>query len=365
MSFIPENIFRRRLGLALVALLVLTLGACDLGLESASNDDGDDTQTAAQQAADELAAAQLAAEQAAAEVAEREAALAEAEAAAQAQQAQIEATERELAQRQAALAEEQRRARAEEERRAQEERLAAERAEAEQRAAELAERERQVAEREAELRQQEADRQAALDRQREAEAAAREAERASTPDYVEATLRPGTILEIEINETLTSQNSLIGDTFSSTLAKDIYTDEGVLAVPAGSEVRGKVIEVTPLKRVGGQASIGIAFTELIPPVGPPIGLKASFVEVGADRKGEKKKIIAGAIAGAILGRVIGGKGAGEVLAGAAVGAAAGTAVVGAKADGKEAVIPAGEVVGLVLEEVVTVTTEVTGVVGER
>ena len=242
----------------------------------------------------------------------------------------------------------------------------AERAAAEQRAAELAERERQLAEREAEAQREEAQRQATLEREREAEAAAaRAASEAKKPDVIEATLRPGTILEIEITQTLTSQNSLIGDRFSGRLARDIYTDDGVLAVPAGSEVRGEVIEVTPLKRVGGQASIGIAFTELVPPIGPPIGLKASFVEVGANRKGDKKKIIAGAIAGAILGRVIGGKGAGEVLAGAAVGAAAGTAVVGAKADGKEAVIPAGEVVGLVLEEVVTVKTEVTGVVGER
>jgi hypothetical protein len=176
------------------------------------------------------------------------------------------------------------------------------------------------------------------------------------------TLRPGTILEIEFTQTLSTRTARAGDRFSARLAKDIYTESGVLAVPVGSEVRGRVLDVTPLKRVGGQASLSIEFTELVPPIGPPVGLKASFVELGADRRRDKGKIIAAAVAGAILGRAIGGKGAGEVLAGAAVGAAAGTAVVASKADGKDAEIPAGEVVGLVLEEVVTVTTEMTGVV---
>lgn len=350
MSIIPETP-RRFAGFALVVLLAMALGACNLGDQKApmaADTSSPDTS--------DLAAAEMAADQAAAEAAERQAALAAAEEAAQARQAELDAAERELADRQAALAAEQRRAREDQARRSEQERLAAERQAAEERERQLAERERELADREAQLAEQAA-------RERDAAAAAAPKPKPA-PQYVETTLRPGTVLEIEITKTLTSQNSVIGDTFTSRLAKDIYTADGVLAVPAGSLVRGEVIEVTPLKRIGGQASIGIAFTELVPPIGDPIGLKASFVEVGVDRRGDKKKIIAGAIAGAILGRVVGGKGAGEVLAGAAVGAAAGTAIVGAKADGKDAVIPAGEVVGLVLEEVVTVTTRVTGVVGE-
>lgn len=315
-------------------------------------------------------------------------------------EAELAAAQQELEAREAELADRERRLREEEERRAEEERLAAERAEAERQAAELEAREREVARREAELARQErarreaaqleADRLAAeraeaerLERERqEAERAAadqraaeqraaeqRAAERAAeqraaeeATRRVELSLRPGTVLEIEITETLSSETHRVGDRFVSRLASDVYTEDGVLAVPAGSEILGEVIEVTPLRRVGGQASIGVAFTELVPPDGEPVGLRASFVEVGLDRRKDKRKIVAGAIIGAVLGRVIGGKGAGEVLAGAAAGAAAGTAVVASKADGKEAVIPAGEVVGLVLDEVVTVTTEMTGVV---
>ena len=245
--------------------------------------------------------------------------------------------------------------------------LAAERAAAEEHARQLAERERELAEREV-AAQAAADAEAEAERIAAAEAAAQyepaskpEAEAAPAPSYVETTLRPGTIIEIEIQETISSGTHRVGDTFISRVARDIYGDDGVLAVPAGSEIHGRVTESRPLKRIGGQASLGVEFTELVVPTGSPIALRASFVELGEDRRKDKKKIIGAAVAGAILGRILGGKGAGEVLAGAAVGAAAGAAVV-ANADGKEAEIPAGEVVGLVLEEVVTVTTEMTGIV---
>lgn len=245
--------------------------------------------------------------------------------------------------------------------------LAAERVAAEEHARQLAEREREIAEREAVAQvavEAEAERVAAAEAEARYESVSEaepEAEAAPAPSYVETTLRPGTIIEIEIQETISSGTHQVGDTFISRVARDIYSDDGVLAVPAGSEIHGRVTESRPLKRIGGQASLGVEFTELVVPSGEPIMLRASFVELGEDRRKDKKKIIGAAVAGAILGRILGGKGAGEVLAGAAVGAAAGAAVV-ANADGKEAEIPAGEVVGLVLEEVVTVTTEMTGIV---
>ncbi|MDH3522743.1 MAG: hypothetical protein OES32_04080 [Acidobacteriota bacterium] len=320
---------------------------------------GADAVTTAEEA---LAAERLRAEEAAAAAARAEEEAAR-QAEAEARQAELDRQQRELEQRQAEVAAQERRLR-------EERALQAERAQLAAQQAEAAERERQLAERERELAERAAREEA------EAAAAARSYEPAyepgagaqtgsgwepdPEPDYVEATLRPGTILEIEILETLSSGTSRVGDRFVSHVAKDIYTADGVLAVPRGSEVRGRVIEAVPLKRIGGQASLAVEFTELVPPIGSPVGLRASFVELGEDQRKDKRKIIGAAVAGAILGRVIGGKGAGEVLAGAAVGAAAGAAVA-ARGEGREAEIPAGEVVGLVLEEVVTVTTEMTGI----
>ena len=141
--------------------------------------------------------------------------------------------------------------------------------------------------------------------------------------------------------------------------RDVYTDSGELAIPAGSEVVGRVIQVTPLKRVGGQASLEVEFTHLVSSAGGTTELRASFVEMGADRSKDKKKIIGAAVAGAILGRILGDPNATSTILGAAVGAATGTAIV-AKAKDRDAEIPAGQVLALELEEVVTVTTRVTG-----
>jgi hypothetical protein len=342
----------RRVWLALLAPALIVAGGCPQLTDSWSEPEADDAAV--------VAALEDAAADALAQAEEAEARLAAAEAELALQQEEQAARERELQER---LASEQERAR-----------LAEQQAAARERERQLAEREREIAEREAAAAALAEEQRLAEERERsaaEAEAARRKAERdaaearaveAAQPDYGEATLRPGTILEIEFIETLSTRTARPGDEFTARLARDIYDDDGILAVPAGATVRGRVLDVTPLKRVGGQAALSIEFTELVPPIGPPVGLKASFVELGADRRREKGKIIAAAVAGAILGRAIGGKGAGEVLAGAAVGAAAGTAVVASRADGKDAEIPAGEVVGLVLEEVVTVTTEMIGVV---
>lgn len=57
--------------------------------------------------------------------------------------------------------------------------------------------------------------------------------------------------------------------------------------------------------------------------------------------------------GAILGHILGGDGSKNVVIGAAAGAAAGGAVV-ASAKDRDAEIPAGQIITLQLEEVVTV-----------
>jgi len=189
---------------------------------------------------------------------------------------------------------------------------------------------------------------------------AAESPRAAAPpaERVKASLQPGRMFEIEILETLTSRTSRLGDTVSARLLQDLRAEDGTLVVPAGAEVLGRVTEVTPLKSVGGQASLEVEFTHIVLSATETIAISASFVELGANKRGDKKKIAGAAIVGAILGRVLGGDTSGAV-AGAAVGAAAGTAVA-ARAKGKDAEIPAGETVALQLDEVVTVTVEMKG-----
>ncbi|MFQ5525342.1 MAG: hypothetical protein ACE5GX_03700 [Thermoanaerobaculia bacterium] len=178
------------------------------------------------------------------------------------------------------------------------------------------------------------------------------------PETVQASLQPGRLLEIEILETLTSRDSRVGDTFSARLVQDLRAEDGMLVVAAGAEVIGEVTHVKPLKSVGGRAALDIEFTHIVVSPTESIAISASFVELGADKRDDKKKIAGAAIVGAILGRVLGGD-AEAAVAGAAAGAAIRTAVV-ARAKGKDAEIPAGEIVALQLEEVVTVEIEMTG-----
>jgi len=181
---------------------------------------------------------------------------------------------------------------------------------------------------------------------------------ARAPRFVETSLEVGTVLEVELLQTLSSRTAQVGDTFSSRVARDIFSADGILVVPAGSEVIGRVTEARALRRVGGQASLGVEMRELILPSGHSIGIHASMLELGRDKRKDKRKILVAAAAGAILGRILGNDG-GSALAGAAVGAAAGTAVA-ARAKGVNVDLPAGEIVAFRLEEVVTVTTEMTG-----
>ncbi len=356
--FDPRNRVGRAVSLAALSLLLLSAGMC----RQATNSE--------QAEAEETAAAEeaLAAEQAAAEAAERE------------RLAAIAAAEQELAEREARLAEEEERQR-QQALEAERQRLAATKAAAEARQRELAARERELAEREAELAQR-------AQELAEAEEALAAEELAAEPSgsgyrggYDEpwrsgggervadggttaqpapapapkpkASLPPGEILEVQMQRTLSSGTSRVGEVFNARLTHDVFDSKGTLVIPAGSTVRGKVIEARPYRRGEGPATIGVQFTHVVVPPDQTVGIKADFVELGTDRKKNRKKVIGGAVAGAILGHILGGDGSKNVLIGAAVGAAAGGAAVASARD-RDAEIPAGQVLSLELREVVTV-----------
>jgi hypothetical protein len=232
------------------------------------------------------------------------------------------------------------------------------------RAAEVAERERQLAAREAELAAREAEitaRESAVadaDSETPAPAAGPAAEEQVAeapqppppPPRVEARLEAGTGFEVEFVGTVSSASSQVGDTFRTRVTRDVYDDRGHLVIPVGSEVVGVVTEAVPLRKVGGRASLGLDFTDLVLSSGETSALSAAFVREGKSESGRDAATIGGAAAGgAILGRILDRdkKGRGTVL-GAIIGAAAGT-VIASRTAGEEIVIPAGSVVGLELD----------------
>jgi type IV secretory pathway VirB10-like protein len=171
------------------------------------------------------------------------------------------------------------------------------------------------------------------------------------------TLPAGTQLDVELTRTLASNTSRAGDAFRVRIDRDVI-EEGVVAIPAGSEVLGEVTEAVPLRKVGGQARLGLRFTDLVLPSGKTVPIDASFVQSGRSETGRDAATIGGAAAGgAILGRILnkGNRSKGSVL-GAIIGAAAGTAIA-SKTPGEEVVLPQGSVVTLKLDRSIEVRAQ--------
>ncbi|MFL6263743.1 MAG: hypothetical protein ACJ76Y_28960 [Thermoanaerobaculia bacterium] len=174
------------------------------------------------------------------------------------------------------------------------------------------------------------------------------------PRTVAVTVPAGTRLEVELTRTLASNTSSPGDAFRARVSEDVMQD-GVVAIPRGSEILGEVTEAVPLKRVGGQARLALKLTDLVLPSGKTVPVEASFIQEGRNETRRDAATIGGAAAGgAILGRVLGkGDRTRGGIVGAILGAAAGTAIA-SKTPGEEVVIPEGSVVPLRLDDAVQV-----------
>lgn len=172
------------------------------------------------------------------------------------------------------------------------------------------------------------------------------------PRTVSVTIPAGTQLQTELTRTLASNTSSPGDAFRARINADVVQD-GVVAIPKGSEILGEVIDAVPLKKIGGQARLALKITDLVLPSGHTVPIQASFIQEGRNENGRAAAKIGGAAAGgAILGRILGNSSRGGIV-GAILGAAVGTAIA-SKTPGEEVVIPEGSVVTLRLDDAVQV-----------
>src|SRR5215468_7589907 len=65
----------------------------------------------------------------------------------------------------------------------------------------------------------------------------------------------GTTLRVRINETVNSKTARIGDSVTGTVVDPIYSSNGVLVIPQGSTVAGRVDAVTPAAKGGKPGSL--------------------------------------------------------------------------------------------------------------
>jgi LysM repeat protein len=179
------------------------------------------------------------------------------------------------------------------------------------------------------------------------------------------TVETGAVIRVRMNETLSSKNAKSGDTFTTGVTEPVYSNNGVVVIPAGSTVVGRVDSAKPAKKGGDPGTIDVSFTEVRLPNGKTRVINGSLTSLdtktaksdnegtasGDDRKNDKIIFIGGgAGGGAIIGGIIGGgKGAliGGILGG--LGGLAGERLT----KGEDATVKSGTEFGVMLNKSVS------------
>lgn len=216
----------------------------------------------------------------------------------------------------------------------------------------LKEREQELARREAALAKQSAP--AAKPKTPTTAAATAAAPRLAEPRTRQYTIPAGTSLSVQLPATITTKTARVGDRIAANLTSDLVVDGKVVA-KAGALLQGSVTEVVSgSNKVGGTPTLGLAFDNLTLADGgdAPVSGRISQVAAKSDTARDTAKIAGGTVVGAVIGHEVikGDKG---TLIGGLLGAATGTAI--AKKTGTEVELPAGTVIGFVLDAPVTVT----------
>ena len=164
-------------------------------------------------------------------------------------------------------------------------------------------------------------------------------------------LPAGTVITVRLASAVGSKLSANNDHFSATVAEPVEVD-GKVALPAGAEALGKVVEAVPQGRFKGAAQLRLVL-ETVTVNNDSYDVKTTSVSRYLKGKGKRTAALigGGAGGGALIGGLAGGgKGA---LIGAALGAGAGTA--GAAYTGeKEIVLPAESTLSFKLAQPFTV-----------
>jgi len=135
------------------------------------------------------------------------------------------------------------------------------------------------------------------------------------------TAKLGTVLEVRINEELSSDHNKIGDVFSATLTRPVIV-QGIVVARSGQIAAGRVLEVKKAGKISGVSRLGVTLTSLTVVDGQTVPIQSQLLlRNGTTSAGRDAAAIAGTTGlGAAVGAAAGwGKGA-------AIGAGAGAAV---------------------------------------
>ena len=148
----------------------------------------------------------------------------------------------------------------------------------------------------------------------------------SEPAPRQVTLRTGIPISVRLNESLSSDRSVSGDTFSASLAEPLVVD-GLVIAERGARVTGRIVAAQKGGRLSGTSLVELELTSLFSADGQKVAISTDpWTKRGdSSRNEDAAKIGGGAALGAIIGAIAGG-GAGAAI-GAGIGGGAGIGTV--------------------------------------
>jgi hypothetical protein len=167
------------------------------------------------------------------------------------------------------------------------------------------------------------------------------------------TIPEGTVINVRMQEALSSDKNSTGDAFSAVLDKPLVVDGFVIA-ERGARVEGRIVASKEAGRIKGLSNLAVELLSLHTADGQTVKLVTDSWEKSAESgaKGDAAKVGAAAGIGAAIGAIAGG-GKGAAI-GAVLGGGAGTGGVLATR-GKAVKIPVETRIPFRLREPVTVT----------
>jgi hypothetical protein len=145
------------------------------------------------------------------------------------------------------------------------------------------------------------------------------------PVYSVAT---GTVIRARMNQTLSSKTARVGDTFRVTVTEPVYSANGVVVVPTGSTLLGRVSSVNPAGKGGRPGQIDASFIQLQLPNGSKRAINGSLSELEGSTRSDNEGTATGKTMKNRKAIFIGGGGAGGAILGAAIGGGKGALIGG-------------------------------------
>jgi hypothetical protein len=176
------------------------------------------------------------------------------------------------------------------------------------------------------------------------------------------TVASGKRMRARMNQTINSKTARVGDTFTANVTESVYSTTGVVVIPEGSELFGRVDAVVAARKGGKPGTVDVSFFQVQLPNGVKRRINGSLTDLDSsdarsnsegtasgDRMKHRKIIFigGGGAGGAVLGGAIGGgKGA---LIGGLLGAGAG--LLGERmTKGEDAEVRSGTEFGVILNQ---------------